>query len=56
MTGTQILKAEDHRVGVTVTMTQGTFNKLLKLTGPLPKFQEMDAWSDVVTGLIERAK
>lgn len=56
MTSTQTLKADEHRVGLTVTMTQGTYKKLLKLCGPLPPYQEMETWSDIVTGLIERAK
>ena len=49
----EVLKADEHPVGFTVTTTQATFKKLMRLAGG--KTASMDDWSTVVTRLIERA-
>lgn len=53
MNAPKVLKADEHRVGFTVTTTQATFKKLMKLAG---KSATMDDWSAVVTRLIEKAE
>lgn len=48
----EMIRAEDARVGLSLTMSKGTFDKLLKLSGA----QTMEAWSRTITSLIEKGK
>lgn len=51
MNATKVLKADEHRVGISLTMEQGTFKKLLKLSAT----PDMDGWSEALVRLIERS-
>lgn len=47
----QTLAADEHKVGFTVTVTQGTFRNLIRLSAA----EDMDSWSDVIARLIDKA-
>lgn len=50
MSGVQVVTADEARVGITATMTQATFKKLLKLAAT----PDMEGWSSVIAKLIEK--
>lgn len=52
MNDPEIIKADEARVGLTLTMTHSAFKKLLKLSAT----PNMDGWSKAVTKLIEGSK
>lgn len=47
----EVIRSDDARVGISLTMTQATFRKLLKLS-PTP---DMEGWSKAIVKLIEGA-
>ena len=49
----EMVTSADARVGFTVTTSQATFLKLVRLAGG--RSATKDSWSEVVTKLIERA-
>jgi len=46
-----VLDADDHRVGLTVVMTQRQFRKLLRLA----RTPDMEGWSAAIVRLVDKA-